>query len=50
MQDHLRFTKDLIRLRRRSPRRAGAGYVHEGSIEAMKTAIEKLPHDGFALA
>jgi integrase len=29
---------------------AGAGYVHEGSVEAMKAAIEKLTFDGFALA
>ena len=28
---------------------AGAGYVHEGSVEAMKAAIEKLTFDGFAL-
>jgi hypothetical protein len=29
---------------------AGAGDVREGSIEAMKVAIEKLTFDGFALA
>jgi hypothetical protein len=26
----------------------GAGYVHDGSVEAMKAAIEKLTFDGFA--
>jgi hypothetical protein len=29
---------------------AGAGYVHGGSIEAMKEATEKLTFDGFAFA
>jgi hypothetical protein len=29
---------------------AGAGYVHEGLIEAMKAAIEKPTFDGFTLA
>ena len=29
---------------------AGAAYVHGGSVEAMKAAIEKLTFDGFALA
>jgi hypothetical protein len=29
---------------------AGAGYVHEGSVEAMKVTIEKLTFDGFALS
>jgi integrase len=28
---------------------AGAAYVHGGSVEAMKAAIEKLTFDGFAL-
>jgi hypothetical protein len=29
---------------------AGAAYVHGGSVEAIKAAIEKLTFDGFALA
>jgi hypothetical protein len=29
---------------------AGAGYVHDTSVEAMKEAIEKLTFDGFKLA
>jgi hypothetical protein len=29
---------------------AGVGYIHEGSVDAMKAAIEKLTFDGFALA
>lgn len=28
---------------------AGAGYVHDGSVEAMKEAIEKLRFDSFVL-
>jgi hypothetical protein len=29
---------------------AGAAYVHDTSVEAMKEAIEKLRFDGFELA
>jgi hypothetical protein len=29
---------------------AGAAYVHGGSVEAMKAAIELLTFDGFAVA
>jgi hypothetical protein len=34
----------------RADNSAGAAYVHGGSVEVMKAAIEKLTFDGLALA